>query len=119
MPYVTHLLFSRGRRAAHVLPNCRGTPEPPFQMSLPGQENARPPGAYIPPPLRDGGAEGAPPIPAAPRDLQAPPPPDCRLVVIMMAITQQDKWVLSQGRLESGGFYFVCSLRGCSYIVTP
>ena len=37
----------------------------------------------------------------------------------MTAIAQQDKWILSQGRLESEGFSFMYSLQGSSYIITP
>ena len=78
-------------------------------MGSPGQEGARPPGAYIPPPLRGPAraAEGALPAPVTSRGVLTPPPPDCSPVFIMTAITHQDKWVLSQGRLESESFFFV------------
>ena len=97
-----------------------GGPPPPWQTHgapgillrgrLPGQEHARPPGAHIPPPLRIGEAGSAPPAAAAPREplcicedggappvpvppsvpLFVPPPPDRSLVLIMMAIAEQD-----------------------------
>ena len=37
----------------------------------------------------------------------------------MMAIAQQAKWELSQGRLESEGCSFMYSLQGSSYMITP
>ena len=37
----------------------------------------------------------------------------------MTAIAQQDKWILSQGRLESEGCAFMYSLQGSSYMITP
>ena len=47
------------------------------------------------------------------------PPPDRSLVLIMTAIAQQDKWILTQGRLESEGCSFVYSLGGSTFMVTP
>ena len=37
----------------------------------------------------------------------------------MTAIAQQDKLILPQGRLESEGCFFMYSLRGSSYVITP
>ena len=37
----------------------------------------------------------------------------------MTAIAHQDKWILSQGRLESEGCSFVYSLCGSSFMATP
>ena len=69
------------------------------------------PGAAAPP----GEPAGVLPLPP-PDDV---PPPGSSIVILMTAIAQQDKWILSQGRLESEGCAFMYSLQGSSYMITP
>ena len=69
------------------------------------------PGAAAPP----GEPAGGLPLPP-PDDV---PPPGSSIVILMTAIAQQDKWILSQGRLESEGCAFMYSLQGSSYMITP
>ena len=92
-----------------------GLPGTPFASEVAGPRTRAPCWSAHPATIK----RGTSPVPATLHEPQAPPPPNFSPVLIMTAIAHQDKWILSQGRLESVGFSFVHSLRGRHCMATP